>query len=120
MSKTERLFGPVMSPDFARRANHHLVRHLAVQPLLQKDFGFSEMQIRLYDLHPVSQRGGSRSSRTRGGMRWTRMALLTRALEAYGEVVWSWHRGAGVKSVEAIPPATVAKEPFAGEGTYKP
>ncbi len=28
---------------------------------------------------PVPQRGGSRSSRTRGGMRWTRAALLTRA-----------------------------------------
>ena len=28
---------------------------------------------------PVSQRGGSRSSRTRGGMRWTQAALLTRA-----------------------------------------
>jgi hypothetical protein len=30
--------------------------------------------------YPASQRGGSRSSRTRGGMRWTRAALLTRAL----------------------------------------
>ena len=29
---------------------------------------------------PVPQRGGSRSSRTRGGMRWTRAAHLTRAL----------------------------------------
>src|ERR1700674_1871314 len=29
---------------------------------------------------PVPQRGGSRSSRTRGGMRWTWAALLTRAL----------------------------------------
>src|ERR1700733_3833548 len=28
---------------------------------------------------PASQRGGSRSSRTRGGMRWTQAALLTRA-----------------------------------------
>jgi hypothetical protein len=30
--------------------------------------------------HPVPQRGGSRSSRTRGGMRWTQAAHLTRAL----------------------------------------
>jgi hypothetical protein len=29
---------------------------------------------------PSHLRGGSRSSRTRGGMRWTRVALLTRAL----------------------------------------
>jgi hypothetical protein len=34
-------------------------------------------------------RGGSRSSRTRGGMRWTQAMLLTRASTADGEVVWS-------------------------------
>ena len=41
-----------------------------------------------YLRRPVPQRGVSRSSRTWGGMRWTRMALLTRAPEADGEVVW--------------------------------
>jgi len=30
-------------------------------------------------------------------MRWTRMVLLTRALEADGEIVWFRHLGAGVK-----------------------
>ena len=30
-------------------------------------------------------------------MRWTPMALVTRALEADGEIVWSWHPDAGVK-----------------------
>jgi hypothetical protein len=30
-------------------------------------------------------------------MRWTLMVLLTRALEADGEGVWSWHPDAGVK-----------------------
>ena len=30
-------------------------------------------------------------------MRWTQMALVTRALEADGEIVWSWHPDAGVK-----------------------
>ena len=30
-------------------------------------------------------------------MRWTPIALLTKALEADGEGVWSWHRGAGAK-----------------------
>jgi hypothetical protein len=43
----------------------------------------------IFQSGPVPQRGGSRSSRTRGGMRWTLMALKTNALEADGEVVWS-------------------------------
>ena len=39
--------------------------------------------------------------------------------EAYGEVVWFWCRGAGIKSVgsESFSLMTVAKEPFAGEST---
>jgi hypothetical protein len=45
---------------------------------------------------PVT-RGGSRSSRTRGGMRWTRKVRKTFVPDAYGEVVWSRRRGAGVK-----------------------
>jgi hypothetical protein len=45
---------------------------------------------------------------------------LTSGAEADGEIVWSWRRDAGVKSAEVIPPATVAKEPFTGESTYKP
>ena len=41
--------------------------------------------------HAVSshQRGVSRSSRTRDGMRWTRLVLLTNGADADGEVVWS-------------------------------
>src|SRR6267154_2291419 len=35
------------------------------------------------------KRGGSRSSRTRGGMRWTRIVQKTSARDADGEVVWS-------------------------------
>ena len=40
---------------------------------------------------PVSpdERGGSRSSRTRGGMRWTRKLRLTSATRADGEIVWA-------------------------------
>ncbi len=40
---------------------------------------------------PVSpdERGGSRSSRTRGGMRWTRKLRLTSVTRADGEAVWS-------------------------------
>ena len=37
--------------------------------------------------------------------------LLTRAPEADGEDVWSWHLDAGVKLAEVILPVTVAKEP---------
>ena len=47
------------------------------------------------------------------------MALLTRALEADGEIVWSRHLGAGVK-LAVSPQATVARKPIAGEITYKP
>jgi hypothetical protein len=52
-----------------------LVGDWPVQPLPQKYFCFSEMQIRLYSRCPVPQRGGSRSSRTRDRMRWTQVAL---------------------------------------------
>jgi hypothetical protein len=37
--------------------------------------------------HPM--RGALRTSRTRGGMRWTRMLRRTSAADAYGESVWS-------------------------------
>jgi len=43
------------------------------------------------------ERGGSRSSRTRGGMRWTRSLRLTSASRADGKDVWSRHPDAGVK-----------------------
>ena len=54
---------------------------------------------RHYFARLTQTRGGSRSSRTCGGMRWTRSARKTNVHEAYGEVVWSWRRGAGVKLV---------------------
>jgi len=43
------------------------------------------------------ERGGSRSSRTRVEMRWTRKSRLTSVADADGEVVWSWRPGAGAK-----------------------
>jgi len=46
---------------------------------------------------PSDERGGSRSSRTCGGMRWTRRRRMTSAVVADGESVWSWHPEAGVK-----------------------
>src|SRR6185503_19528317 len=42
-------------------------------------------------------RGALRTSRTRGGMRWTQVARETHAPDAYGEVAWFGRRGAGVK-----------------------
>jgi len=64
-------------------------------------------------------RDASRSSRTCGEMRWTREARETYAPDAYGEVVWSGRRGAGVKSKrsESFSGATVARKPFTGESS---
>jgi len=50
-------------------------------------------------------------------MRWTRSVRKTSARDAYGEVVWSWRRGAGVKLRGEICAATEAKEPFSGESS---
>jgi hypothetical protein len=67
-------------------------------------FGFSEIMLDgLVDAaieRPPSRptkRGGSRSSRTRDGIRWTLIARLTKRAKATGEVVWSWRLDAGVK-----------------------
>ena len=38
---------------------------------------------------PSHQRGVAQRHQRGAGMRWTRMALLTRAFEADGEIVWS-------------------------------
>ena len=49
-------------------------------------------------------------------MRWTLRVPTAKAFSADGKVVWSWRLDAGVKSAEAIPPATETKEPeFRGE-----
>jgi hypothetical protein len=48
------------------------------------------------------QRGVSRSSRTRDGMRWTRSALLTNSADADDEVVWSRRLEVGVKPAEFL------------------
>src|SRR4051812_35382634 len=54
------------------------ITDLLVQPHFEKYFGFLSTQITTV-VRTVSshQRGVSRSSRTRGGMQWTPMALLT-------------------------------------------
>ncbi len=74
----------LLAPESALRVERNLLNRiklmLPVQPSSQKYFRSLLTQITCISLHrPVPQRGGSRSSRTRGGMRWTQAALLTRA-----------------------------------------
>jgi hypothetical protein len=45
------------------------------------------------------------------GMQWTRKRCKTGGALADGEVAWSWHPDAGVKSAGDNPQATVAKKP---------
>jgi hypothetical protein len=47
--------------------------------------------------HPRSMRGVRVVTDVERGMRWTRSCVSTSAIFADGEVVWSWHPGAGVK-----------------------
>ena len=82
-----------------------------VQSCLQKYFCFPEYKSPLYSNPSRPTEGRWPSSSTRGGMRWTRVALLTRAPNADGEIVWSWHPDAGVKFAGATLRATVAKKP---------
>ena len=44
-------------------------------------------------------------------------SVLDEAQSAYGEVVWSWRRDAGVKLVSKSSRVTVANSPFTGEST---
>src|SRR5260221_13282779 len=69
-----------------------------VQPLLQKYFASHLTQITSISITVPSQQRGVRTSRTWGGMRWTRAAQLTNGADAYGQVVSFWRPNAGVKS----------------------
>jgi hypothetical protein len=63
-----------------------------VKPLVKKYFCFTEMKNGLYQLPSrPNQWGVAQGHQCGTGMRWTRMALLTRALEADGKDVWSRH-----------------------------
>src|ERR1700689_2493834 len=84
----------------ARRANHPCVRWTAspaVKPLSKKYSSLPNIRNILYAPYPAPPKGRCATSTTRGGMRWTLMVLLTKAFEADGEAVWSWHLDAGVK-----------------------
>ena len=83
------LYPPTPLCDYPTGKSVRFIRS-HVKPLAQKYFCLSEMQIRLYEWpsRPI-QRGVAQRHQRGAGMRWTRMALLTRALEADGEIVWS-------------------------------
>jgi hypothetical protein len=67
-----------------------------VKPLAQKRILIFRMPHRSYrsPVQPRLEGGVSRSSRTCGGMRWTRRRWLTSSVDADGEVVWTWRQAA--------------------------
>jgi hypothetical protein len=83
--------------DKANRAAIHLlivpdgqISKFVSSPLCKNISVFPKPKSGLYDsLSRPTQRGVAQRHGTLGGMRWTLMALLTKALEADGEVVWS-------------------------------
>ena len=97
--------GPSISVDgqiTQKPVNPHLKKYSD----LQKDAGRP-----IFLTIPSHQRGESRSSRSRGGLRWTRRVLKTTAPEAYGKNVWARHSNAGVKFAAQALRTTVAKKP---------
>jgi hypothetical protein len=84
------LYFLVGRPTATRRANHFVRRATACPALFAKIFWFSERPNQVYiPTIPSHTEGRCATSRTRSGMRWTRMVHLTRAPDADGEVVWS-------------------------------
>jgi hypothetical protein len=84
-----------------------------VKPLLQKYIAFHFCKSELYRFYPASiRRGGSRLSRTRGGMRWTRGRLRDwqRARGRPSRVVLAPRRWCQVCGT-TVPQAMVAKKP---------
>src|SRR5258708_37063458 len=73
-----------------RRANHFVRRATPCPALSEKIFWFSETANQVYIRSiPLHTEGRCATSRTRSGMRWTRIVPLTRAPDADGEVAWS-------------------------------
>src|SRR6266404_2910634 len=90
----------LVAPDrpAARRANHFVFSEMVVQPLSQKYFASHLTQITSISIPSCPKRGALRTSRTRGGMRWTRAVRLTKRADADSQVVSFWRPNAGVKS----------------------
>jgi hypothetical protein len=71
---------------------------LGGQAAATKISGFFFSEIRVFLLaSPLDERGVRVVTDVERGMRWTRSCVSTSAIFADGEVVWSWHPGAGVK-----------------------
>ena len=88
------------------------------QPRESKIFRFRSYPNRSHNFARLAaDEGRSRSSRTCGEMRWTRMARWTYAPDAYGEVVWFGRRGAGAKLAGSVLLTTEAIKPFSGKST---
>jgi len=60
-----------------------------VKPLNKKYFAFSEVEIKLYELHPVRLRGASAIVTNEGRVAMDAEAPWTNGVEAYGKDVWS-------------------------------
>jgi hypothetical protein len=94
--------GAVTRSATARQANHFRKSEYCfarfVQPFLQKYSPSNFCKSELYRLvSRLDKRGGSRLSRTRGGMRWPRACCETGSALAGGQAVGAWHPDAGVK-----------------------
>jgi hypothetical protein len=72
-----------------RRANQSFAPLARCLVLFEKIFLFFRNANQAMKSHPDPKEGRCATSSTRDGSRWTLMALLTKALEADGEVVWS-------------------------------
>jgi hypothetical protein len=64
-------------------------REVGVKRCLKKYSAFQKNKSPLYPSRLVPLKGALAIVTTRGGMRWTRVVLLTRAPDADGEDVWS-------------------------------
>ena len=73
----------------ARRQITFVFSEMACPAPFAKIFRFAPDPNHFYIDHVLSHRGALRTSRTRGGMRWTRAAHVTNGADADGEVVWS-------------------------------
>src|SRR5258708_40229239 len=83
------ILAAVASPPSARRANHFVFSEMACPAPFAKIFSFASDPNQFTDSRRlVPKRGALRTSRTRGGMRWTRAAHVTNGADADGEVVW--------------------------------
>jgi hypothetical protein len=91
------------------------------------NFSFVFSEIMLHQLRPRPIRGAFRDRHERWagdavGVSGCSVIHADEQSDAHGEIVWSWHPGAGAKSVLLMTSArmTGAREPVPGEITYKP